>query len=180
MLLSYQNIFCQQTIKNNDKYPYITVQFYNAGIGTTNSTFGALRTYTDLLQYQPDIVIFEFSINDSQNDRVEEGAEGLLRQILTSEKGPAVIMLAMMNQWGGNVQEKHIPLAQHYNIPFVSFRNMFEPMLKDSIISPKQLLADAVHPNTTGHELAGRIVNLVLDKAYTSKSDYRRKRACYA
>ena len=34
------------------------------------------------------------------------------------------------------------------------------------------ILADAVHPNKTRHELAGRIVNLVLDETDASKNDY--------
>lgn len=156
-----------------DKYPFITVRFYNAGIGATNSTYGALRAYTDLLQYRPDLVLFEFSINDSENDHVEQGAEGLLREILNAEQKPALIMLAMMNESGGNVQEKHLPLAQYYNIPFVSFRNVFEPLIKDKSISPKQILADAVHPNKTGHEMAGRIIQQFLEKAWQSRTDNR-------
>lgn len=150
------------------KFPNTKVHFYNAGIGATNSTFGALRAFSDLLQYKPDIVVFEFSINDSDNDWAEVGAEGLLRQILDSENHPAVIMLAMMNRWGGNVQEKHLPLAQHYDIPFVSFRNIFEPIIKDSTITYNQILADDVHPNSTGHEMAGRLVRLVLENAWLS------------
>ncbi len=146
-------------------FPDAKVRFYNAGIGATNSTFGALRAHQDLLQYAPDLVLFEFSINDSENEYPEAGAEGLLRQILNADHPPTVIMLAMMNAWGKNVQEYHLPLAQHYDIPFVSFRHLLEPMLNDSILQPGQVLADAVHPNNKGHQLASRLVNLVLEKA---------------
>ena len=149
-----------------NEFPQIDVKLYNAGIGATNSKYGALRAYKHLLQYEPDVVLFEFSINDSRNTMVKEGAEGLLRQILSSEKKPAVIMLAMMNKWGKNVQEKHVPLARYYDIPFVSLRNLVAPLLKDSIISPSLVLADAVHPNDTGHHLAANIVELVLERAW--------------
>lgn len=160
------------------EFPQIDVKLYNAGIGATNSKYGALRVYKHLLQYEPDIVLFEFSINDSRNSMVQEGSEGLLRQILSSEKKPAVIMLAMMNEWGENVQDKHLPLAQYYDIPFVSLRNLVAPLLKDSIISPSLVLADAVHPNDTGHHLAGTIVELVLERAWKldqKKSDVPHK-----
>ena len=153
-----------------DKYPDITVRFYNAGIGATNSTFGAMRAWTDLLQYKPDFVVFEYSINDNGNERRQESSEGLLRQLLNSEPNPGVVMLGMMNRWGDNVQDKHLPLAQHYDIPFVSFRNVCEPLIKEGSISPEQVLADAVHPNTTGHLLTAKIINLVLESAYNSEN----------
>ncbi|MFW5645515.1 MAG: SGNH/GDSL hydrolase family protein, partial [Bacteroidota bacterium] len=151
-------------------FPDTKVSLYNAGIGATNSKFGALRAYEDLLQYKPDIVFFEFSVNDNVNDMPEKGAEGLLRQILTSASDPGVIMVGMMNRWGENVQDKHLPLAKHYNIPFISFRNLFAPRIKDEKIDPEWILADDVHPNSLGHRLTARMIILQLENANNSNS----------
>ncbi len=151
-------------------FPDIKVSLYNAGIGATNSKFGALRAYEDLLQYEPDMVFFEFSINDNVNDLPEKGAEGLLRQILTSPSDPGVIMVGMMNRWGGNVQDKHLPLAKHYNVPFISLRNLCEPRIKDGRIDPECILADDVHPNSLGHRLTARMIILHLEKINNSSS----------
>lgn len=143
-------------------YPNAKVSLYNAGIGATNSTFGALRAWNDLLKYKPDLVFFEYSINDNTNEMPEVGSEGLLRQLLSAEKEPAVIMVAMMNKWGDNVQEKHIPLARYYQLPFLSLRNLCEPMFKDKSLDPDLILDDAVHPNTFGHRLTARMLVLFL------------------
>jgi lysophospholipase L1-like esterase len=151
-------------------FPDIKVSLYNAGIGATNSKFGALRAYEDLLQYEPDIVFFEYSVNDNINDMAEEGTEGLLRQLLTSVSDPAVVMVGMMNRWGGNVQHKHLPLAKHYNVPFISLRNLCEPRIKDERIDPEWILADDVHPNSSGHRLIARMIILHLEKSNNSSS----------
>lgn len=145
-------------------YPDSKVTLFNAGIGATNSKFGALRARHDLLQYNPDLVIFEFSVNDNVNNRASAGSEGLIRQILGSDNRPGLIMLGMMNKWVKNVQHKHMPLAIHYNIPFFSLRNLCEERITGNRLDPGKILADAVHPNTTGHRLTARMIILQLEK----------------
>ena len=152
------------------KYPDINVYLYNAGIGATNSKFGALRAYEDLLKYNPDIVFFEFSVNDNVNDMVQEGAEGLIRQILQSGSSPGLIMLGMMNRWGDNVQELHIPLAEYYGVPFLSLRNVCAPRIANGSLEPEEILADDVHPNTVGHRLTARMIVLQLEKTCSNRT----------
>ncbi len=149
----------------SEKYPQIEVSLYNAGIGATDSKFGALRLEKHLLKYKPDIVIVEYSINDSANEIAEETFEGLIRQLLKSEIEPAVIILSMMNAYGKNVEEKHLPTAVHYQIPMLSFRSVFEPLLANNVIKPELILADSVHPNDQGHKAAAQIVTHFLAKA---------------
>lgn len=38
--------------------------YVNGGIGGTSSHFGVSRAVTDLLMYQPDVVVVDFSVND--------------------------------------------------------------------------------------------------------------------
>lgn len=149
----------------SEKYPQIEVSLYNAGIGATDSKFGALRLEKHLLTYSPDIVIVEYSINDSANEIAEETFEGLIRQLLKYESEPAVIILAMMNAYGKNVEEKHLPVARHYHIPMLSFRSVFEPLLSENVINPELILADSVHPNDEGHKAAAQILTHFLAKA---------------
>lgn len=152
------------------KFPEVDVYLYNAGIGATNSKFGALRAQHDLLQYEPDMVFFEFSVNDNVNDMVQEGSEGLLRQALHCTSEPGIIMLGMMNRWGDNVQEKHLPLASHYDIPFISLRNLCESRITSGQLDPRLILADDVHPHTAGHRLTARMILLHLEEAFSQRS----------
>jgi lysophospholipase L1-like esterase len=148
-----------------DRFPDITVRLYNSGIGATDSMFGAFRAKSHLLRYKPDLVIVEYSINDSGNPVGNETMEGLLRQILTMKHEPAVVMLAMMNAWGKNVQDKHAEVSEYYGVPFVSFRDVFEDMLEQQQNNKDQVLADDVHPNDAGHEIAARLLSLKFEQA---------------
>ena len=155
------------------EYPEADISFYNAGVGATNSLYGALRAYEHLLKYEPDLVLFEYSINDSGNPIAAETSEGLLRQILSMKNKPAVVMVGMMNAWGKNVQEIHVPLAEHYEIPFISFRNFIEPKINAGVIDSHDVIRDEVHPNDKGHQVTGHMVSLVLDEARKSGKQAR-------
>jgi lysophospholipase L1-like esterase len=152
-------------------FPGTDVQVYNAGIGATGSKFGALRLRKHLLCYCPDIVIVEYSINDSENAIAGKTFEGILRQLLNDKNNPAVIVLAMMNAWGGNVEQKHLPLCRYYDIPMVSFRKLFEDKIKSGNLAPNLILADNVHPNDKGHKIASKLIIDVLEKADTFSTD---------
>lgn len=164
----YANIIKEWFAK---KYPNKNVKLYNAGIGATDSKFGAFRLKKHLLQYEPDLVIVEYSINDSENELAKETFEGIMRQLGSNKKKPAIIILAMMNAYGDNVEKQHYPLAVHYDLPMLSFKKAFEPLIVNDTIDPNLILADSVHPNDKGHEFAARIVTLYLEKIYNEQAE---------
>ena len=43
------------------------IKVFNAGIGASNSLFGAFRIQKDLLQHQPDLITIEYAVNDTTN-----------------------------------------------------------------------------------------------------------------
>lgn len=51
-----------------ERFPNITVEYVNAGIGGTSSYLGVHRVQEELLDYEPDFVIVEFSVNDGNNN----------------------------------------------------------------------------------------------------------------
>jgi lysophospholipase L1-like esterase len=44
-------------------YPQSAFHYVNGGIGGTNSHYGVSRAVTDVLMYQPDLVIVDFFVN---------------------------------------------------------------------------------------------------------------------
>jgi acyl-CoA thioesterase-1 len=46
-------------------FPKAKVRFVNAGIGGTNSLYGAMRVQRDVLSKKPDLVIVEYAVNDN-------------------------------------------------------------------------------------------------------------------
>ncbi|MDE5597723.1 MAG: SGNH/GDSL hydrolase family protein, partial [Lachnospiraceae bacterium] len=45
-------------------FPNAKFNYVNGGIGGTTSHYGVSRAVTDLLMYQPDFVVMDFSVND--------------------------------------------------------------------------------------------------------------------
>lgn len=45
-------------------FPKANVHYVNGGIGGTTSHYGVSRAVTDVLMYQPDFVVVDFSVND--------------------------------------------------------------------------------------------------------------------
>ena len=73
-----------------DTFPQAKFNYVNGGIGGTDSYYGVSRAVTDVLMYQPDLVVVDFSVNDVDNIYCEETFEGVLRKLLCWSSRPAV------------------------------------------------------------------------------------------
>ncbi|MGD0089334.1 MAG: GDSL-type esterase/lipase family protein [Planctomycetota bacterium] len=148
-----------------DTFPKATVEFVNAGIGATGSNFGALRVQRDLLARNPDVVIVEYGVNDGNDKGCAETLEGVVRQILRQPNHPAVLLLFMMHQGGGNAQEWHGKVGKHYGLPMVSLRDALWPEIKAGRLRWEEVVADTVHPNDRGHDYAAQFVIAAMGQA---------------
>ena len=148
-----------------ETFPKAKVTFINAGIGATGSDYGALRVQRDLLSHKPDFVIVEYAVNDGNTQASAETLEGLLRQILKQPNHPAVVMLFMMNQRGGNAQEWFAKVGDHYGLPMISYRDSLWAEIQAGRMTWRDISPDEVHPNDRGHAYAARFVTSLLDQA---------------
>lgn len=105
------------------QFPNCKFHYVNGGVGGTDSHFGAARAEEDLLMYQPDIVVVDFSVNDEANLFFQETYEGVLRKLLSWKTSPAVLLLNnVFYDTGRNAQEYHNALADYYQIPYASIK----------------------------------------------------------
>ncbi len=147
-------------------FPQAKVRFVNAGIGGTNSLYGAMRVQRDVLSKQPDLVIVEYAVNDNHPVPMFWASyEGVLRQILRAPQQPAVVQLFFMQRQGQNAQETQHMLGRHYDLPMVSFRDAWWPEFYSGRAQWETMYADVVHPNDTGHILASELLIALLEKA---------------
>ena len=79
-----------------EQYPQTEITYVNGGIGGTTSQFGAARADSDILAYEPDFVVIEFSVNDDNSLFFRETYEGLVRKVYTSKTAPAVLLVHNM------------------------------------------------------------------------------------
>jgi lysophospholipase L1-like esterase len=150
-------------------FPTAKVTFVNAGIGGTNSLYGAMRVQGDVLAKKPDLVIVEYAVNDNHPVPLFWlSYEGVLRQILRAPQQPAVVQLFFMQRRGENAQTNQEMLGRHYDLPMVSFRDAWWPEIHSGRTQWEELYADVVHPNDTGHLRAADLLIALLEQVNDS------------
>ena len=129
-------------------FPDAKIEYINAGIGATDSYVGVHRVKRDILAYDPDVVVVEFSVNDSTPLNTDS-YESLLRVLLESDSSPAVVPLLLCSA-GHTYAADHQPLASLYDLPIIAYYNL----LDSGILSWDQVGdIDDVHPKNEGHAL---------------------------
>jgi len=150
-------------------FPGLKVRLVNAGIGATNSAYGALRVQRDVIAQQPDLVVVEYAVNDcTGNAKLDESYEGVLRQLLTSSPQRAVIELFFMHKDGKNAQDEQVALGRHYGLPMISFRAAVWPELQAGTVPWETIYDDVVHPNNAGHDIASELLRSFLNASFAS------------
>lgn len=146
-------------------FPKTEFIYINAGIGGTTSQFGVARVESDLLRFQPDFVIVEFSVNDDSTEHFCETYEGLIRKIYGSEGKPAMLLVHNVRyDDGGNAQIQHGKVARYYQLPAVSMQSTIYPLVVSGEIANREITPDDLHPNDQGHELVASVITWFLGK----------------
>ncbi|MBE5920019.1 MAG: SGNH/GDSL hydrolase family protein [Pseudobutyrivibrio ruminis] len=139
--------------------------YINAGIGGTTSHFGSARVEDDLLKFNPDFVIVEFSVNDDPNEFFLETYEGLVRHIYNHKNKPALLLVSnVFYDTGANAQGQHSKVARALELPLVSMESSIYPAVRDGKIKNRDITPDDLHPNDLGHELVASVIQYFLDR----------------
>ena len=144
-------------------FPGLKVRFVNAGIGATDSAYGALRVKHDVLDQHPDLVVVEYAVNDTAPPPGHgDSYEGVLRQLLSSSKDLAVIELFFMHKDGNSAQPVQEQLGRHYGLPMISFRDAMWPEFQSGRLKWEAFYDDVVHPSNEGHDVASELLRKFL------------------
>lgn len=137
-----------------ETFPRAKFHYVNGGIGGTSSHYGVSRVVTDLLMYQPDFVVVDFSVNDLEVPFAQETYEGVLRRILAWPSAPAVVLLNnIYYDTGRTAQDLHNAVGDYYGVPHVSIRETLYARMRSGAYTREQLTPDGLHPNDFGHGL---------------------------
>lgn len=138
-------------------FPDAEFHYVNAGIGGTTSHYGAARAVPDLLMYQPDFVVVDFSVNDEPEEFFRETYEGMIRRILSWQSEPAVVLLGnVFYDSGKTAQEQHVLVGDRYRLPYVSIRDTVYRRMREGAYTMEVLTSDGLHPNDRGHALVAK------------------------
>ena len=150
----------------NEKFPNTEIGFVNAGIGGTNSYLGVHRVDEQLLAYNPDVVIVEFSVNDTDKTMNKYSYDSLVRKILSYETNPAVMLLFTTQEDGTSLQDVHKEIGAAYDLPMISYREVVYPEVAAGTLDWKAISPDNIHPNDAGHDIIGQLLGRYLDEVY--------------
>ena len=128
------------------------VEMLNAGIGATDSLFGCARARRQVLPFEPDVVVVDFTVNDACGEIYKESFESLVRILLRDENVKAVVVLENCFFDGrANAQRLHSEVAAHYGLPVVDTALFFEQAMKSGKHTACELSTDLLHPTNLGH-----------------------------
>ena len=146
--------------------PKAQLDFVNAGIGATDSYIGVHRVDADLLSKKPDVVIVEFSVNDTDAALNLQTYDSLVRKILQAENHPAVILLFTTQEDGTSLQDTHMQIGSAYNLPMISYKNAVLPEIEAGKFTWKDISPDNIHPNSVGHGIIGELLWSYFNSVY--------------
>lgn len=149
-----------------EKFPSAEINFVNAGIGGTNSYLGVHRVDDQLLAHNPDVVIVEFSVNDTDKTMNKYSYDSLVRKILSYETNPAVMLLFTTQENGTSLQDTHKEIGAAYNLPMISYREVVYQEVAAGTLDWKAISPDNIHPNDAGHGIIGQIIDRYLNEVY--------------
>ena len=147
-------------------FPKAQLDFVNAGIGATDSYIGVHRVDADLLSKKPDVVIVEFSVNDTEAELNLQTYDSLVRKILQAENHPAVILLFTTQEDGTSLQDTQMQIGSAYNLPMISYKNAVLPEIEAGKFTWKDISPDNIHPNSVGHGIIGELLWSYFNSVY--------------
>lgn len=155
-----------------DRFPETEFSYINAGIGATDSEYGAARLEEHVLKYDPDLVFVEYSVNDENTVHYQETYESLIRRLYFSEQKPAVILLHnVYYESGKSAQDIHAEIARHYNLPSLSAKETVYRAVQEGRLTMAEIAEDGLHPTDKGHEYVARLVCSYLEWVMDEKMD---------
>ena len=128
------------------------VEMLNAGIGATDSLFGCARARRQVLPFEPDVVVVDFTVNDACGEIYKESFESLVRLLLSDANVKAVVVLENCFFDGReNARRLHSEVAAHYGLPVVDTALFFDQAMESGEHTACELSTDLLHPTDLGH-----------------------------
>ncbi|MBB6674688.1 SGNH/GDSL hydrolase family protein [Cohnella nanjingensis] len=144
----------------------------NAGVGGTNSTFGAYRLGEQVLDRGPiDLLFVEFAVNDDEDRTATiRGMEGIVRQC--RKRSPETEIVFVYTADDDNLAEGlpctialHEEVAERYGIPSIHAAAAARDRILAGACRWEELAPDRVHPNDAGYALYAACVRTFLEDA---------------
>lgn len=153
----------------------IKVNYVNSGIGSTTSLIGIHRIEEDVFAHNPDLVLVDFTTNDSAGDiRYRSTYESVLRRILEdSETALISVVFGSVGNYSEdniensnykreNILSEHLPSMLYYDVPVIDYYGSLWRYINAGVIKWTDVAGDYIHPSNNGHLMAASAINYYL------------------
>ena len=154
------------------RFPKVEVERINAGVGATGSLIGVHRVERDIIAHQPDLVFVEFAANDVlPKVNTSISYESLIRKLRLKLPEAALVEIFMTLDTRESAQEEEVKIAEHYKVPYVSYRDEIFSKIDAGEYTWEDIETDEVHPNDRGHGIVADLIKNLMEEALKGDSD---------
>ncbi len=177
---SYENCWAAKTTKwLQDSFPTCAIKHIQAAIGGTDSTLGAYRCERDVCSQGPDLVFYEFSVNDSalDFDTALKNTEACFRKIWNNDPYTEIVTVYTITKTISDRMargEVHSPklahgaVSEYYHVPQTDIGEALRHRILSECAPNEEsswlrYTTDNCHPNDAGYELYADVVRKHLE-----------------
>lgn len=156
------------------KFPGVRVTSVNAGMGGTDSEWGAKRLDRDVLDAKPDVVFVEFAVNDGDRDSIGN-MERIVRKVRASSAETDVVFLYAMTESTGKMLVRgrtpraianHEQVAERHGVASILLGSDLRKRMASGEWTWSNFSADNCHPTAEGYASYNRDMESALDELF--------------
>ena len=142
----------------------------NAGLSGTSSVVGLVRSESNIVEKNPDIIFIEFSVNDHEDIMYKKCFESVIKKFLDLPNEPAVIALINRSKGGFSSQEQMVKVGKNLDIPIISMDNALTKAFNSGFLSAGDYFSDEYHPHDKGGQLIADCLAYYFRKAMKTEN----------
>ena len=142
----------------------------NAGLSGTSSVVGLVRSESNVVEKNPDIIFIEFSVNDHGDIMYKKCFESVIKKFLDMPNEPAVIALINRSKGGFSSQEQMVAVGKNLDIPIISMDNALTKAFNSGFLSAGDYFSDEYHPHDQGGQLIADCLAYFFRKAMKTEN----------
>lgn len=149
------------------------VDYLNLGISCSFALLGLLLIESHIRDFAPDLVIIDFSVNESLDQEGVMRFESLIRTLLTLPSKPALIILTLKDQGGHTAASYMTHIGKYYDLTIINLGDTLEKHLLAQTLCWSDCYADYTHPHQLGHQLIADCICYYFKHLLTQKSNIK-------
>lgn len=165
-----------------EAFPEAEITNVNSAIGGTGSFVGLYRCDRDVIAHKPDLVFFEFSVNDGfacDYDSVSVNSESIFRKLRRANPYVDIIIVYTITKaaWDAYTdgrpsvaRQAHDDLGRHYNLPRIDMGIHLAYAVNRAGGDWTIYAPDTVHPGEGGHRFCADAVIDVLQPVLSGEA----------